>query len=220
MNVKDTYRQIFNLYPGHMYCPLDVSKSLFDNSNYEWVDGELVYPWEEQSYIEPHFTGEREDKYGCLKSLNIGWRLCDDAKRLKIKFVQDNIEDMLNAPVCSSYFSSEIRHDYYSVNVNEYASIFKFPQDIKPDWAEASLAFVEWWLTNLRRVHGVGHRGQIDFWSDSNKASYKLLEDTRDKLYPIVHGKTFKESCDFAKAMIDEIMKEENASANNTERSS
>lgn len=213
MNVKDTYSQIFNLYPGHMYCPLDVSKSLFDNSNYEWVDGELVCPYE-QSHIEPYFTGERENQHPHLDSLYTGWKLQDDAKRLKIKFVQDNIEDMLNAPVCSSYFSSEIRHDYYSVNVNSYASIFKFPQDIKLDWAKACLAFIEWWIVNLRHVHGVDHKGDIDFWSDDKKESYKLLEETREKLYPIVHGRTVKEVNDFAKCMIDRILMEKSNESN------
>lgn len=190
MNVKETYRHFLR---NGMDSMLKVSCHLFTTigNGGEWIDGELCFRNMSDWYKlreNPVKDKDRDKEY--LRSLHNGWDLRHEAYLIKRKFVMDNMEKILDSPVDSYIFeSSDSVHGYYESNpCVRYARSINFPDDIKPDWAEAVYEFNQWWLTNLNRIYGVGSDGNTDFWPEHIKEAYKAITEANKRAFKIINS--------------------------------
>lgn len=195
MNVKDTYRHFLR---NGMNSMLRVSCHLFTTigNGGEWIDGELCFERMSDWYQlreNPVKDEDRDKEY--LRTLNNGWDLNHAAYLIKREFVMKNMEIILDSPVDSIIFeASDSVHGYYESNpcVN-YARSINFPDDIKPDWAEAVYSFNQWWLTNLNRIYRVGRDGNTDFWPEHIKEARRVIEKAMKKAFKIAKGIDYDE---------------------------
>jgi hypothetical protein len=191
MNVKETYR--YFLFNG-MSSMLRVSCNLFTvvGNGSEWIDGELCFrkmsDWYEpmENPVKPE---DRNKDY--LRQLNNAKDLQYEAYLIRRRFVIQKMEIILDSPIDSIIFEkSDVVRSHYVLNpAVEYAKCIVFPDDIKPDWAEAVLKFNEWWLTNLNRVYGV----DTDFWPSHVKEASRVIAEARKKAFKIVNGIDYDE---------------------------
>lgn len=190
MNVKDTYRHFLR---NGMNSMLKVSCHLFTaiGNGGEWIDGELCFG-EMSDWYELRKNPVKDEERGLdyLRSLHNRWDLEHEAYLTKRQFVMENIERILDSPIDSNLFEgSDVVRNHYEANPSvEYAASIIFPDDIKPDWAEAVYKFNQWWLTNLNVIYGVGHNGNTDFWPDRIKVAYRAIDEAGKRAFKIFRG--------------------------------
>ena len=214
MNVKDTYRHFLR---NGMNSMLNVSCHLFTTigNGGEWIDGELCFEQMSDWYKlrkNPVKDEDRDKEY--LRSLINGWDLNHEAYLIKRRFVMANMEIILDSPVDSIIFEgSDSVHGYYESNPSvKYARSINFPDDIKPDWAQAVYDFNGWWLTNLNRIYRVGHNGNIDFWPEQIKEARRVIEEAMKRAFKILNGVDYDQyhakMAQEAREILDELEEE------------
>lgn len=198
-SVKETYRDMLTRYPSIFPTPLDVSCHLFCGIGIgmEWVDGELVKSMDrdDKSINPPRKPEIREGAGAHLDQLHLSWDLQYQAKMIRYNFVLEHMEEILSCPVDMSLFREDRRHGYYEVNpCVRYAHAFDFPDDIKPDWAEATRTIVDWWIVNLRSVYGVDHDRETEraHWPADINLGYDALLLSRNRIHKIITGEDYE----------------------------
>lgn len=195
MNVKETYRHFLR---NGMNSMLKVSCHLFTSvgNGSEWVGGELCFR-NMSDWYELRQNPVREEDRGkdYIRDLNNSDDVSHEAYLIKRQYVMANIDRILDSTVTSTIFEgSDVVHGHYERNPStDYAKSVVFPDDIKLDWAEAVYNFNGWWLTNLRRIYGVGHNGETDFWPDHIKKAYEEILLAQKRAFKIVNGIDYDE---------------------------
>ena len=126
-----------------------------------------------------------------------GQKLRDKAKLVQMKFVADNIDEILEANPTNAYFGRESIGYYFTKNIClEYAKAFHFPDDIKKDWAEALYTFLQHWLYALNCEYGPPREKDdlLLWWPEDVREARQAILDTRVRLHPLVHnGRTYEQ---------------------------
>lgn len=221
---KQTMKHGLLHYPTIFPNPVNVCEHLFCiiGNGYEWDDGELVdkfspdkcdgplamkYPDNTERDADlarfeeliPHLAAER--------------RLMGLAEHLRMKFVEDNIETILNGSPTTVYFGHGPRGYYFLKGICiKYAHAFDFPDDIKEDWAKALYTFLEHWLVSLNQEYGPGREkdDSLSWWpKDVLEARNKILE-TRIRLHPFAHnGQSYELHAARMRELFKDIFKKE-----------
>lgn len=208
--VRETVKHSLLRFPTLYTSPVQVLVHLFAvlGNGLEWYRGELVSGEENsEEFKNPKMKYEdrwpvKDDEF--LKSLNIGYKLKNLAFRKQCEFVEENIEDILDAPLTNSYFG-ERASGYYFLRGICYdqvpACAFRFPNNIKPDWAKTLYEFFEHWLTALNHEYGVSQKDYNDrsFWPEDIQKAREAIVAARKRLHPLAYnGQTweqYEENC-------------------------
>jgi hypothetical protein len=209
-------------YPSLYSCPLAVYVNLFTSigHGYDWgQDGNLTntYPTRHSKVMRYDDLDERREELSARKnmdgldSLNIRWKLELNADYIKRKFVEENINDILNSdPLLSLFDYRPSRYGFiHQVSLN-YARAFTFPDNITLEWAKILNVFLGYWLVCLNQEYGCS--GDADYWKkwpqhiiDVRKAIIKA----QHKLKPVLYGPDWEAQLEardkMIKAMIEEI---------------
>lgn len=198
MTVYKTYKHLLTNYPNIFSCPLDVSCHLFAviGNGYEWSEnGELADCVRGDDYLlkdkdDPLGLPERDERLLAeVPHLYAQFGLQDEAKRIKYKFILDNMEDVLRCSPDTSFFGSNICYGHYVVKniCLKYAHGLNFPANITDDWAKTLHKFLNWWLYNLNCVYGLSHKGESGPWWGQNALdAYEVIKKTRDEVNEII----------------------------------
>lgn len=216
-DVREIYRYALLRYPTLYDCPLDVSCHLFTSigGGFEWTeDGRLDYSCPRGNYERPEKEPET-DIPSCLIGLRVGYMLEEQARQLKIKFIRDNLEFVLDSgPVTSFFQQGYMRRRHYVGEGICYEGVkaiaFRFPDNIQPQWAETLLEFMGWWVVSLRHLHHVGERedeGKWAWWPKDTLKAYHCMVELKERLHVIVHGPRDPVKEAATKAIIDKILK-------------
>lgn len=217
-DVREIYRYALLNYPRLYDCPLDVSCHLFTSigNGFEWTeDGRLEHCYPRGGYKRPEKELETNIPT-CLIGLRVGYMLTDQAYQLKLKFIQDNMEFVLDSGPVTSFFQQDYyRRSYYvseGICYKETKAIaFSFPDNIQPQWAETLLEFMGWWIVSLRHIYHVGERedeGKWRWWPEDTLKAYLYMVEVKERLQLIVHGPRDPVKEAAVKNLIDEILKE------------
>ncbi len=99
----------------------------------------------------------KDDGMECYKTLHDAWKLTIAAERQYRKFVAKNIDIMSTnsrATLCADY---EIYGGYYIEKPSlRYSLLFRSPENVSKDWAEAMLEFISFWLQRLYGTYQFG----------------------------------------------------------------
>lgn len=163
MNFRDTMQDCFYRYPRLFPHPLSVAIYLFFviGNGYEWVDGELITSKKKQPA--KSFTRHRRKTHIVQPPTRdelILTELTESEKKVlelhnfkrkeDFKVFKKLIPKMLDVP-CTTVPGIPFPTDfgYYTINISTLASLYTFPSNIKPDWAEALKDALHWGIWNL-----------------------------------------------------------------------
>lgn len=189
--VRETFRYLLTQYPTLHDCPLDVACTLFCHGSYEWnSQGQLEDRHENKkdpTPKPPQHEPYMQEPY--MRSLRIARDLQYQVDLHKYQWTLTNIEDILDCPITTSFYTSEWRGGYYETNPSTYANAINFPDYVNPDWAQAIYKFIGWWLTNLRSNYRVGHNPNTErnHWPKHIEEAYQALLAARKRIYPLAH---------------------------------
>lgn len=135
MNVEDTLHEINWNYPTQMFgenSKLDVFDHLFltVGNGYEWVDGELVNKYKDKRNNFEGFIRDIFWYYNLTKELHTAAGM-SESKWDEEAAIKEMVED-LDKPFLSFYCASK-----------KYSRCFNVPEDVKQDWLEAIISFLE-----------------------------------------------------------------------------
>lgn len=191
-------------YPSIFPDPLNVSIHLFAiiGNGYDWVDGELVDCYEPEKTDEPltmKYSDAIEDSeldkemkaLDSMAGFYIERKLKDEATLARMKFIEDNIDQILETGPNTQFFGSSTSYYYKKGICTKYAKAFYFPDNIKEDWAKALYKFLEQWLYALISEYGPDiHRKEV--LTKWQIRGYKVLNYCLKKLGyengPVVDG--------------------------------
>lgn len=174
--------------------PADVCVHLFCviGNGYEWKDGQLVDKWDPHGRKKKPDYGDPSEKWpdhleDYLRK-DITYQLSEKARKVQQQFVIDNIDDIVKGSPVAEYFGH--RRGYYLIKeiCLDYARAFHFPDDIKPDWAEALYKFCYFWLQALNEEYRVGSKGDVSHWPTDITEAYEEIKKVRARLYSILHN--------------------------------
>ena len=187
--VKEIYRRLLSRYET---SPLACSIHLFCvvGNGYEWnAEGNLFANYRDDSEYVP--TPSREHLTDS-KELQSKFRLEDEAKALRRKFVIDNLEELLTVdPTTSLWRPDTSFRGYYEDNpCTKYALMFTYPDNVQQDWARVLYSVSHWWTVHLRHAYGVSHNGKFFGPTVAIQQAYELLNMHHERTERIMNGWT------------------------------
>lgn len=200
MQIRDAVKFMMFQYPSLYKNPIDALIQLFCVHG-DWTDdGDMyIHDYKELTKIKrelPHDMSKRET-LECLKSLNIGYELENQATIAQWDFIESNIDSILSAPLINVYFGQEPHGHYFTKGISEnYAAGIHFPDNIQQDWAKVLYKFLEHWLYRLNCEYGVGSEKvqTLHWWPKDVLKAREMILAARDRLHPIVHsGETYEQ---------------------------
>lgn len=185
--------------PSLYTSPVQVLVFIFTNigTHNFWSKGQLVdfdentpkFKNPTMKYKDPWLV--KDDDPDCLKSLNIGFKLKNVAFRKQCEFVEENIEQILDADLTNTYFHEQIPDIHFLSDIYYDAPAFTFPDNIKPDWAKVLYDFFTFWLKSLDTKYGPAKDDNDP--KDVQKARKAILTAIK-RLHPFAHnGQTYEE---------------------------
>lgn len=202
----------------HLFCVI--------GNGYEWNrKGELESVFEERDYNSGQmnysdvdeaetYAQTMKDQY-YLNDLYNGIMLRTNATRIRRKFIEDNMDMILSAPLTSHYFEEYHRGGSYVIsNISEnHARGLDFPDNINKEWGEELYKFLDHWLVSLNKAYGVSVKdhNDISFWPKNAQDGYNAILAARERLYPLIHdGMTYaehvKECNELSERLISEVI--------------
>lgn len=213
--VKQTLKFCMLRYPTIFPNPVDVLIHLFCSigTGYEWFNGELVdfHTSEEEMNISTMKYPEKRSVDPALAELetSIGLTLKDQAKHIQMKFVEDNIDTIVNANKTNTYFGRERGGYGITKDIHiKYANAFSFPDTIKEDWAKTLCDFLQYWLYQLNVEYGAGDskNDSLSWWPADIREARLVIAKTRARLYPYAHnGRTYEEHTAYIKELFKDL---------------
>lgn len=208
--VRETMRHCLLTYPGIFTSPFQVVCHWFTTigNGYDWDSaGELVSHDYSNTPVTMYYSDLIENtadakKYDDIAAPeNVFGELRDnqlleiEAEWMQRKFIEDNIERVLNGRIITNYFGSNTKGGR-GVNSNistTYAKAFNFPDHITKDWALALSQFIDHWFYILNLEYGVSQKDleNRSFWTENARDARLQLIAARDRLYPVLYGKTY-----------------------------
>lgn len=190
--MKETYRHFLR---NGMNSMLEVSCHLFatTGNGSSWIDGELCF--------------RRTDSYELERNPVKANNDCEhEARLIKRQFVLKNIERILDSKIDSITFEdSNVVRSHYESNPGNYARSIDFPDNIKPDWAQAVFDFNNWWLYNLNCIHGAD---SIDLWSAHLKKVHETIIQAKKRAFKIINSVEYDVYHSKMKKEASEILRE------------
>lgn len=221
---KQTLKYGLLRYPTLFPNPVNVCEHLFCTvgTGYDWIDGELVDNFDPNKTNEslvmkyPDETENREDLAELEKLIPDFYaerKLKATARRIQMKFVQDNIETILIGSPVAVYFGNNLRGYYFLKGISiKHAHAFNFPENIKEDWAKGLYKFLEYWLVQLNTEYGVSHQTHdVSFWPADIQQARTTIIETRNRLHPYAHGgQTYDQYISVMREALNRIKSKEN----------
>lgn len=206
---RQTMKDCLLGYPSIFPNPTDVCAHLFavNGNGYEWIDGELVDPYGEEKNLtrmKYPFREEREFEKKFWWVRVIAWfkrseheskflrdrKLKDNARKAQMRWVEKNIDAIVDASPVNTYFGSERGGSYVTDHIcPEYADGLDFPEDIQRDWAEALYEFLNYWIRQLHQQYS----GLPETWPVEIVEARKAIFDARSRLHVILYNETYEE---------------------------
>lgn len=193
---KQTLKRGLFEYPTIFPNPVDVCVHLFCiiGNGYEWHEGELVDRYDrikDNEFVESmtmrDISPMMAEIYASVEK-STGHKLKDAAQLIQMKFVEDNIDAIIDANPTNSYFGGEQGSSYFKKGICvKYAHAFDFPDDTKKDWADALYTFINHWLYVLNCEYGPGHEKDdpLAWWPADIREARKAILDARVRLHPL-----------------------------------
>jgi hypothetical protein len=212
---KHYVRQFLLGYPTLYRSPKEVLIAAFtDRYSYDSLwdkDGNLTHP-EIPTATSMDYSDldervkENEDRVNSpvLRDLGTTFTLRIMKERMDRKFIEDNLEDILECALNEDFSISRVRrHRRYTIdlyNTKEYPA-FTFPDNINKEWASLLYTFLGNWFPDLAGVYGYAPYEKdsewqqwIAHWPEDVKALYAQIMDARERLHPHVYnGQTYDE---------------------------
>lgn len=174
MKLNDQIKQVLIFHSIHYSSVLEVYHYLFaqDHSSKLWKDGELVFTDGTNDTIL-----DKIDLSGYIKLANI---FPNDhfikASILKKQFINDHMDDLC----CNDTDFTDPFFTHFNGllpfmeldQVNYYAPIFNYPDDLKPDWALGMYNFTVHWLRSLHKKYKKYENLTLDW---NSQAQYEYL---------------------------------------------
>ncbi len=205
MKVRETYRYFLK---NGMKSMLEVSEHLLAciGIGWDWADGELC----PDHKLDDWYKGPKviEIEENLCDTLKAKWTLENEVAQIKRKFVLDNIERILDSPIDSHLFqSTDISYGHYVLRpCKYYANAIRFPDNITKEWAEVVYKFNCYWMTNFRKIHGVGSKGEINFWPKESHDAYLMIEEAKKRAFKIWTGQSYDEYMEEMNKHVEEII--------------
>src|SRR5271157_4019207 len=217
---KQTLKYCMLTYPTIFPSPLHVLRHFFCviGNGYGWIDGELVDCFCKDINVTKMKYREREEDLTIgvpeFVIARTGMRLRDQAELVQMKWVEENIDAIVEANPTNSYFGDQCNGCYFTRSISlEYAKAFTFPDNIKQDWAEALHEFLQYWLVQLNDEYGPGTKDDdLHWWPAEIREARQAILDARVRLHPYAYnGETYEQHVVNTRALLKDLLVPANA---------
>lgn len=243
-SVKETMRYSLLNYPTlYGSCPIKALDQWFavNGNGMEWSrNGELVdmcEPRRKHTPLAMDYSDLDEDE-ARLKAdfgdsldspsyiaLHTARKLRVSAARIQRKWVEDNIELILDGDLTEHYFteSFSVKRTTYVTGPHiclQYARACAFPDNITNEWGELLLKYLDNWLQTLNAHYMVGNKKgeETAHWPKEIVEAYETLKATKVRLWPLVRGEDYAVYQARSKALITEFLASINEKREKRER--
>lgn len=229
---KEMVKGLMLSYPLSDPTPLHAAACLFTSSIHHnaWVNGELVCDYEDQlrrdgidlSDLEGRLAADTQalaelpDDHSMrpfyatriLESQHaIHWR----------RFVLEHIDTLASGP-CTAQFNHPEPQTGILRDISDVRSLvaFNFPDDIRPDWANALRDFLVWWQTRLNLTYIPYTNGEDTlptWWPSDAKRAFLAIREALVRLHFVTTGETDEQRRIREKQLMDELLADVRAQA-------
>lgn len=213
-SVKDTVRHALFNYPLLFPSPLHVVVNLFTSSGgWHWNrQGELVNYYEHLNADSMKYSDLDEHLEYCKDYENFPIiKLETEARRMMRKFIEDNIEVILEGDLLEDYFGTNTYNtSYYTKHINLDSQAFHFPDNITKEWGTLLYKFFENWLVTLNYTYGVSQtHDDVSFWPENMQKARIAILDAKARLHPLIHnGEIYEHYVERMRKLSNSLMKD------------
>jgi hypothetical protein len=194
---RDTMKLALFTYPDLYPNPANVAVSFFCQSSDSWARwndaGELVLQKDWDRTTMEYLPPRASNPYPGMEA-KLGHVLRDEAQNYRRRWMEENIERVLDASCTNVYFGADPRSRGFVRDISKEftgnACAFTFPDNIAKDWAEALWNFLQYWLVRINCEYDIDHTGKL-YAPEKVKDVVVLIKAAQERLHPLVfNGQT------------------------------